>query len=183
MDLWHREQPLAQAALWPDSPGVGVGLILEAVPHLCGGPERAQSPSLARGSLIAWLVPATDHRLQGEAVHVCDHPPAKTLTPSSAPKTPTPPSSVFSRFLLLDPQLEVVGTKDHPFPPKPWPSLPLSFWQDRTEVLEVLETHRELKSPSAPFYVSSYCFCPSSSLRGSYWPAIICLTKTGCAQC
>lgn len=47
---------------------------LEAVPHLLVGLEGAKGSFLCRGAVIAGLVPAADHRLRGEAVHICDHP-------------------------------------------------------------------------------------------------------------
>lgn len=56
------------------SPGAGEGRALEAVPHLLVGLEGAKGWLLSRGDFIAGLVPAADHRLRGEAVHICDHP-------------------------------------------------------------------------------------------------------------
>lgn len=62
---------LPEAALWP---GAREGLLLEAVPHLLVGLEGAKGLFLSRGDFIAGPVPAADHRLRGEAVHICDHP-------------------------------------------------------------------------------------------------------------
>lgn len=60
-----------EAAPWP---GAREGRVLEAVPHLLVGLEGAKGLFLSRGDFIAGLVPAADHRLRGEAVHICDHP-------------------------------------------------------------------------------------------------------------
>lgn len=113
VDLWHRKQAFAQAALWPGGPGTGKGLGLEAVPHLAGGLEGAQSSLLASGVLIAGPVPAADHRLRGEAVHVCDHPRIRPLhpPPSCSLQDPSPQLLLFlaQPSLSLDPSLEVVG--------------------------------------------------------------------------
>lgn len=98
MDFWQWKQTFAQAAL---GPGAGDGLGLEAVPHLLGaGLEGAQSSLLARGVLIAGPVPAADHRLRGEAVHVCDHPQLRPNPPQQPPshalsRTKAPNSSSF----------------------------------------------------------------------------------------
>lgn len=105
---------LAQAAL---RPGAGEGLGLVAVPHLLGGLEGAKSSLLASGVLIAGPAPAADHRLRGEAVHVCDHsqlrqtpPPFKSHPPLLYPG-PKPPSSssLFLRDPLSGQALEVAG--------------------------------------------------------------------------
>lgn len=64
-----------QAALGFGRPGAAGRPGLEAVPHVATGSEGAQSSPLA---LIAGSVQAADRRVHGEAVHVCDHPPAKT---------------------------------------------------------------------------------------------------------
>lgn len=82
MDFGRRHETFAQAALRPGTgsglvlvlgPGLGLGLL--AVAHLGGlGLEGAEGPPVASGVLIAGPAPAADHRLRGEAVHVCDHP-------------------------------------------------------------------------------------------------------------
>lgn len=127
--------------------------MLEAVPHLVGGMERAQSSLLAGGVLIAGPVPAADHRLRGEAVHVCDHPllrpdphppqhkpsPAlsRTKAPNSSSSLHDPLSlSVDNHLRWWDGGVTVKGVCRRPPPPAPKPSigLPLSFWEDGTEV-------------------------------------------------
>lgn len=136
VDFWHREQTFVQAALWPGRPGAGDGRMLEAVPHLAGGLEGAQSSFLARGVLIAAPVQAVDHRLRGEAVHVCDHPLLRPKTPHHLPspalsRTQTPPPN-YSSFVLhnppsLKPPLVVLGwTGEGCMCVEPPPSIPNS---------------------------------------------------------
>lgn len=213
VNLWHREQAFTQAALGPGGPGAGAGAGrgLEAVPHLVGGLEGAKSSLLAEGVLIAGPVPAADHRLRGEAVHVCDHCWLRTLTPLHppthhhhpplfypGPKPPTPPLSWTT--LSLSPPLDLplvlgwradceryvgcVCRRPPPLLPKtldrPPPSVSGNIGGER---FGGFCNPQGTQSPSVSSSISSYCFCPSSpSLRGSYWLALICLTKEGCAQ-
>lgn len=86
----------AEAALWP---GAVDGRVLEPVPHLLLGLEGAKCSFLSRGDFIAGLVPAAEHRLRGETVHICDHPQLRPNPPDNCPyvvypvpKPPTPPS-------------------------------------------------------------------------------------------
>lgn len=148
MDLGHRKQTFAQAALWPSVPGAGEGLGLEAVPHLLGGLEGAQSSLLAKGVLIAGPVPAADHRLRGKAVHVCDHPRLRPKPPTldnihppliyPGPKPPTPPPSCTTLSLWTstlrwwDGGVTVQGVwETSPFAPKLSIGLPLSGMMGR----------------------------------------------------
>lgn len=187
VDFWHREQTFVQAALWPGGPGAGDGRMLLAVPHLADGLEGAQSSFLARGVLIAAPVQAVDHRLRGEAVHVCDHPLLRPKTPHHLPspalsRTQTPPQLLLLR--LTQPSFSEASTCSvgmdgwrvyvcgaPTFNSKLSIGPLLSFWKDR---MDVFASHKGASAPS----VSSYCFCLSSlSLRGSYWLTLICLTK------
>ena len=60
---------------------------------------RGARGQLLRRVLIAGPVPAADHRLRGETLHVCDHPRSRAKTP----KDPSLPPSLSSHDPLSDP--------------------------------------------------------------------------------
>lgn len=188
VDLRHGESVFAEATL---GPGAGEGRVLVAVPHLLLGLERAKSSFLSRGDFIAGLVPAADHRLRGEAVHICDHPQLRPNPPdncpyalSPVPKPPTPPSCK----ILTGQTLEcigrwggvswVVGLGSLPLAPKLLKGFSSYFWGGR---MKVCATHRGPNPPPHCLLLLFLCFL--SLFQGSYWRAWIFITKEGRAQC
>lgn len=165
VDLWHGESMFAEATLWP---GAGEGRVLVAVPHLRLGLERAKSPFLSRGDFIAGLVPAADHRLRWEAVHICDHPQLRPNPPDNCPyalypvpKPPTPPSCK----ILTGQTLEwiggwggvswVVGLGSLPLAPKLLKGFSFYFWGGR---MKVCATHRGPNPPPHCLLLLFLCF-------------------------
>jgi len=145
---------------------------------------RASSwpPASRRGNARVWSSPAKTNQPPPPPSPQCPTSPALS-------RTKDPQLLLFFFFFLHDPISLWTSTRGAGTEGRLWNTSLLSkthnrpppvFLEWKNGGLEVFATHRGFY----PLSVPSYCFCPSSpSFRGSYWLALICLTKEGCAQC